>query len=180
MEQGLEQLKNALDKLKGKDFNIYFLTQDTNGNATASVAINYQYVKYLQNEGYKAHILYEKKEYKGVKDWLGEDYSNLPHANIEEGALKVGPADIVVVPEKFGHVLEQIMKMPCTKLVFSQSYDYILETLNPGFGWSNYGVTKCITTSKKTRRVYQKIISYSSNSCNRAFYPYLFPSSKKT
>ena len=88
---------------------------------------------------------------------MGEDYSDLPHANIEEGALKVGPADIVVVPEIFGHVLEQIVKMPCTKLIFSQSYDYILETLNPGFGWSNYGVTKCITTSKKQEEYIKKL-----------------------
>ena len=38
-----------------------------------------------------------------------------------------------------------------------QAYDYILETLNPGFGWTNYGVTKCITTSKAQKEYIKKL-----------------------
>ncbi len=147
MEQ-LQQLENALTKLKNKESKIYFLTQDTNGNAAASVNTNYEYVKHLNEAGYKAYILHEKSDYKGVSSWLDEEYVNLPHANIEGGELKVGPQDFVVIPEIFGHVLEQLMNMPCTKIVLSQCYDYALETLNPGFGWANYNVTKCITTTQ--------------------------------
>ena len=42
--------------------------------------------------------------------------------------------------------------MPCTKIVLSQSHDYILDSLNPGFGWSNYDVTKCITTTEEQKK----------------------------
>ena len=148
MEEQIKKLEAGLSKLKNKDAKIYFLTQDTEGRAAASVNTNYQFVKHLIKGGYNAYILYEKKEYKGVAEWLGAEYSNLPHSNIESGELKVGPADIVVIPELYGHVLEQIVQMPCQKIIFCQAYDYILETLKPGFGWPNYGVRKCITTNE--------------------------------
>lgn len=156
MEQ-LEQLENALVKLKNKESKLYFLTQDTVGNATASVNTNYQYVKHLIDAGYKAYILHEKTEYKGVSSWLDEEYSNLPHANIEGGELKVGPQDFVIIPEIFGHVLEQLKDMPCTKIMLSQCYDYILETLQPGFGWPNYNVNKCITTTQEQAEYIKKL-----------------------
>ena len=147
MEQQVKILETSLTKLKDKKGKFYFLTQDSEGRAIASVAVTYQYVKYLVEAGFDACVLYEKTEYKGVGEWLGEEYSNLPHASIETGELKVGPQDFVFIPEIYGHVLEQIKDMPCTKIVFCQAYDYILDTLNPGFGWPNYGVTKCLTTT---------------------------------
>ncbi len=156
MEQ-LEQLENALAKLKNKESKFYFLTQDTVGNAAASVNTNYQYVKHLIDAGYNAYILHEKTDYKGVSSWLDEEYTKLPHANIEGGELKVGPQDFVIIPEVFGHVLEQLMNMPCTKIMLSQCYDYILETLNPGFGWANYNVNKCITTTQEQSEYIKKL-----------------------
>ena len=60
MEQ-LEQLENALAKLKNKESKLYFLTQDTVGNAAASVNTNYQYVKHLTDAGYKAYMYSTKK-----------------------------------------------------------------------------------------------------------------------
>ena len=64
----------------------------------------------------------------------------IPISLLESGELKVGPADVVVIPELYGHVLEQIVQMPCQKIILCQAYDYILETLKPGFSWPNYGV----------------------------------------
>jgi hypothetical protein len=155
--QQLQQLENGLDKLQNKGSKFYFLTQDTEGNARASVDTNYRYVKHLIDSGYDACVLYEKAQYKGVESWLGTDYSELPHSNIESGELKVGPQDFVIIPELYGSTLEQLMKMPCTKIVLSQSYDYILDSLSPGFGWSNYGVTKCITTTEEQKKHISKL-----------------------
>jgi hypothetical protein len=148
MDEQTKTLEAALAKLKNKDGKIYFLTQDTEGRAAASVSTNYQYVKHLVDAGFNASILYEKKTAKGVGEWLGSEFTDLPHGNIESGELKVGPADIVMIPELYGHVLEQIVQMPCQKIILCQAYDYILETLKPGFSWPNYGVTRCMTTTK--------------------------------
>ena len=57
MEKQLSQLKAGLSKMENKEAKIYFLTQDTEGRAIASVNLNYQYVKYLNEDGYNASIL---------------------------------------------------------------------------------------------------------------------------
>jgi len=179
MEKQLSQLKSGLSKMENKEAKIYFLTQDTEGRAIASVNLNYQYVKYLKEAGFNAYILYEKKEYKGVGDWLPKEYSELPHANIESGELKVGPQDFVIIPELYGHVLEQIKDMPCTKMVFCQAYDYILETLQPGFSWVNYGVTKCITTTESQKEYISGLFPSVEVSVIKPSIPEYFKPSKK-
>ena len=179
MEQQVTILENSLKVLKNKESKIYFLTQDSDGQALASVAVNYQLVKHLREDGFDAYILHEKTEYKGVGKWLDKKFVDLPHANIEGGELKVGPHDFVVVPEVYGHVLEQIKDMPCTKLVFCQAYDYILETIQPGFGWANYGVTKCITTTNSQKEYIQKLFpSIDIHVLNLAIPSYFKPSDK--
>ncbi len=179
MEKQLSQLKSGLSKMENKEAKIYFLTQDTEGRAIASVNLNYQYVKYLKEAGFNAYILYEKKEYKGVGEWLSKEYSELPHANIESGELKVGPQDFVIIPELYGHVLEQIKDMPCTKMVFCQAYDYILETLQPGFSWVNYGITKCITTTESQKEYISGLFPSVEVSVIKPSIPEYFKPSKK-
>ena len=179
MEKQLQQLENGLVKLQNKGSKFYFLTQDTEGNAMASVETNYRYVKHLIDAGYDAYVLYEKAEHKGVESWLGTDYSELPHSNIESGELKVGPQDFVIVPELYGNTLEQLMNMPCTKIVLSQSHDYILDSLNPGFGWSNYGVTKCITTTEEQKKYIASIFpSIQTDVISPVISDYFVPSEK--
>ena len=69
--------------------------------------------------------------------------------------------------------------MPCTKLVFCQAYDYILETIQPGFGWANYGVTKCITTTNSQKEYIQKLFpSIDTHVLNLAIPSYFKPSDK--
>jgi hypothetical protein len=108
----------------------------------------------LKNKGFNAIILHETPDYFGVKDWLGEDYmSNLEHRPIEGSNLEISPEDLIVVPEIYGFIMDQITKLPCGKVVLSQSYDYIFETLQPGQTWSQLGFHKCITTSEKQKEI---------------------------
>ncbi len=62
--------------------------------------------------------------------------------------LQIAPEDFIIVPEIFGYVMAQLTNIKCTKIVLSQSYDQIFETLQPGQIWSQFGFTKCITTSE--------------------------------
>jgi hypothetical protein len=146
----LQKLQQAIASLEAQTFKIFILTQDTKGVQRASVSTNYRLVKVLTELGYDACILHEKKDYQGVSEWLGEGYSQLPHACIEEGNLQVGAQDLVIIPEVFGHVLEQTKDMPCARAVLCQSYDYIFETLQPGQSWQLFNVNKCITTSDES------------------------------
>ena len=158
MEEQISQLKTVIDKLETKDFNLYFFTLDTKGNPTAGIANIYEHVKVLNELGYKAAILHEKNDYKlrgdengnGVGDWLGEEYTQLPHISIEGQDLQISPADFIIIPEIFSNIMDQVKAFPCKKIVLSQSYDYLLELLPVGKRWDlDYGFTDVITTSQK-------------------------------
>lgn len=143
------KLTHALEKLTSKEAAIYFLTMDTKGQAKASVALTYDIVKELKKNNYNALIMHEKNDFHDVTTWLGDEYKDIPHVSIESKQVEVILSDLVIIPEVFGHVLEQTQEMPCEKLILAQAYDYVLETLPPGLTWRNYNVGTCITTSKK-------------------------------
>jgi hypothetical protein len=154
-----EQVNAVIEKLESKDFGIYFFTLDTKGNPVAGIANIYEHVKVLNQLGYRAYILHEKNDYKkfgdedenGLADWLGEEYANLPHMSIESGALNVGPQDFLIIPEAFSSVMQQkeVRSLPCKKVVFSQSHEYIFELLPLGRRWTDFGFNDVITTSEK-------------------------------
>jgi hypothetical protein len=120
----------------------------------------------LSELGYKAHILHEKNDYKlradengqGIAEWLGEEYANLSHISIESQTLAIGPSDFIIIPEIFSNIMDQVKVFPCKKIVFSQSYDYLLELLPIGKRWNvDYGFNDIITTSKKQAEYLQTL-----------------------
>ena len=161
LEEQIKQANGVLEKLENKDFNLYFFTLDTKGNPTAGIANIYEHVKMLNELGYKAAILHEKNDYKlkgdsegqGIAEWLGEEYAALPHVSIEGQQLNISPADFIIIPEIFSNIMDQVKGFPCKKIVFSQSYDYLLELLPIGKRWNtDFGFNDVITTSEKQGR----------------------------
>lgn len=157
-EEQINQGKSVIEKIANKDFTLYFFTLDTKGNPTAGIANIYEHVKLLNELGYKAAILHEKNDYKlkgdangqGIADWLGEEYASLPHVSIEKQDLSISPADFIIIPEIFANIMDQVKGFPCKKVVFSQSYDYLLELLPIGKRWNtDFGFNDVITTSEK-------------------------------
>jgi hypothetical protein len=154
----IKKIEKSIENLKNKTAKIYFLVQDTKGNPKASVKYIYDMALTLKNKNFNVVIIHETKEYQGVSSWLNEDYSSLPHQEIEGQNLAISPEDFVVIPELYGHVMEQLAKFPCGKIVLCQSYDYILETLAPGVSWTQYGFFKCITTSEEQKKYLSTIM----------------------
>jgi hypothetical protein len=64
----------------------------------------------------------------------------------------------MVVPEIFGFIMEQIKNLPCGKIVITQAYDHVLETLTPGTSWPQLGFFKCITTSETQKNQVEKLM----------------------
>jgi hypothetical protein len=157
-----EKVKQSIQNLRDKNSKIYFLIQDTKGNAKASVRLTYQMAKTLLDAGFNPIILHEKKEYAGVVAWLDEEYMSIPHRAIEGQNLDVAPEDFIVVPELFGYVMEQIKNLPCGKIVFTQNYNHIVETLQPGQNWAQYGFFKCLTTTTKQQEYVETVMRQSS------------------
>ena len=157
-----EKVKQSIQNLKDKKSRIYFLIQDTKGNAKASVRLIYQMAKLLLDSGFNPIILHEKKEYAGVVAWLDEEYMSIPHRAIEGQNLEIAPEDFIIVPELFGYVMDQIKNLPCGKIVFAQNYNHIVETLQPGQNWAQYGFFKCLTTTKKQQEYIETVMRQSS------------------
>jgi len=154
----IKKLESSIDNLKEKRARIYFLVQDTKGNPKASIKYIYDIALTLKNSGYNPTIIHETKEYEGVSKWLNESYMELPHQSIDGQNLSISPEDIIVLPELYGHVMEQVKNLPCGKVVICQAYDHMLETLAPGVSWSQYGFYKCITTSEKQKKYISEIM----------------------
>ena len=157
-----EKVLKSIEVLKNKQARIYFLTQDTKGNAKASVRFIYQVAKTLKDAGFNPIILHEKNDYAGVAKWLGEEYMNIPHRVIEGQNLEISPEDFLIVPEIFGFMMEQVKQLPCAKVVLAQSYAYIVETLQPGQSWSQYGFFKCLTTTNNQKEYIEKVMRQST------------------
>lgn len=158
MQQSIkEKLELSIENLEQKKVKLYFLVQDTKNNAKASVRFIYQIAKTLYDNGFNSIILHEKKEYGGV-DWIGEDYSMIPHNAIEGENLQIAPEDFIIIPEIYGYVMEQIKHLPCAKVVITQQYAHMLETLNPGQSWSQFGFLKCITTNHKQKEYIERVM----------------------
>ena len=168
MEERISKIEQSIENLKNKNARVYFFVQDTKGNARASVRYNYQMAYQLKQSGYNSIILHEKPDYYGVSSWLPAEYSELPHRAVEGQNLEISPEDFIIVPEIFGYIMSQISNLPCGKIVLSQAYDHVFETLNPGQSWPMLGFNKCITTSEKQKE-------YLSNTMRGVSYDILEP-----
>lgn len=158
-QEQISKIERSIQNMKDKTSRIYFLVQDTKGNARASVRYIYQIALTLKKNGYNSIILHEKEDYFGVSDWLSEEYmTELPHKAIDGQNLEISPEDLIIVPEIYGFVMDQITKLPCGKVVLSQAYDHIFETLQPGQTWSQLGFLKCITTTEKQKEYIESVM----------------------
>jgi len=158
-EDTILKVEQSVKNLSEKKSRIYFLCQDTKGNAKAGVKMIYEMAMSLRKNGFNSIIMHEKNDYEGVSSWLGEEYMEIPHSSIENQDLKVSPEDFIIIPEVYGHVMEQVSQLSCGKIVLCQAYDHMLETLQPGNSWSTYNFVKCITTSEKQKDYINDIMS---------------------
>lgn len=151
-KENIEKLENSLQKLISNEHVIYFLTYDTKNNPRASVKYIYDVALTLKNNGYNVKILVEDKTYQGVQSWLGNDYDSLDVLTIKDDKVEIKIEDIVVVPEYYSNILENLSNIKCTKVMLVQQKEYIYETLPIGSRWINFGFDKIITTTESTKK----------------------------
>jgi len=158
----IEKIEKSIENLKNKTARIYFLVQDTKGNPKGSIAYTYEMANVLYKNNYNVIMIHETTEYTGVSEWLGEEYMQIPHESIEGRNLSISPEDFIVIPELYGHVMDQLKNFPCGKVVLCQAYDQMLETLAPGATWSQYGFAKVLTTSETQKKYIKEIMRNAS------------------
>lgn len=153
-----EKVELSIKNLKEKSSRLYFFVQDSKGNAKASIRYIYQMAMALKVNGFNPIMLHEKNDYFGVGKWLGQEYTEIPHKSIEGQNLEISPEDFLIIPEIFGYIMDQVKNLPCAKIVLTQSYSYMLETLQPGQTWPQFGFYKCITTTNRQKEYIEKVM----------------------
>ena len=127
-----EKLTEVISKLNKKDFTINFFIIDTKGVANGNTRFIYETAKDLIDNGYKCHMLYQQEkevaeviengkrinkeievQFIGVREWMGDDYANIPHGSIGSENIKVSTSDFLIIPEIFANVMNQTKKLPC-------------------------------------------------------------------
>ena len=155
----IDKVKLSISNLREKKSKLYFLIHDTKGNAKSSIKYIYDLAFTLKRSGFNSIILHEKPDYTGVGSWLGEEYmTEIPHQVIDGQNVEIAPEDFLIVPEIFGFMMDQVKNLPCGKIVLTQSYAYMLETLQPGQTWNQYGFFKTITTSEVQKDYINKVM----------------------
>jgi glycosyltransferase involved in cell wall biosynthesis len=76
--------------------------------------------------------------------------------------------------------MEQVKNLPCGKIVLTQNYNHIVETLQPGQSWAQYGFLKCLTTTTKQQEYIETVMRQSSFDIIKPlitdnFYPKILP-----
>lgn len=180
MDNNLDKVKVSIQNLEEKKCRIYFLTQDVKNNPKGSVKYIYQMAMTLKKNGYNPIILHEKNDYTGVSEWMGEEYmTELPHKSIENQNLEISPEDFIIIPEIYAFVMDQLKNLPCGKIVLAQTAAYMLETLQPGQTWQQFGFFKCITTSERQKEYMSSIMKNISYDIVEPFVPTVFRKDEK-
>lgn len=161
-QETVKNIEQSIDKIKDKEHKVVFMVPDTKGNGRACVAVIYRQAMALKQAGYNVAILLEKKDTIKPSVWLGDEYDTLTHYSIEENTMVMGGHDFIVVPEIYGSVFEQIEKLPMEKILFVQSYDYLLEPYAPGTSFMDKGVQNCLTTSETLANMVNDTFKYTN------------------
>lgn len=156
----IERVDNEINKLKNKDFNIFIFTLDSKGTPSGALSYIYEMALTLKEKGYNVKMLHQEKDFVGVKDWLGEEYSNIEHVNIEDDKLSVSASDFLLIPEVFATVMNQTKKLPCKRIAILQNYNFMTEFIPLGSQWANFGIQDVIVSNKNQEDLITTVFPY--------------------
>ena len=156
-EEKIKLVEQNIEKIEKKDFFLYFFVLDTKGNPTSALEYIYRTAMVLHKQGYNVKLIHNEKDFVGVGDWLGEEYANLPHANIETENVEISASDFLFIPEIFANVMMQTKKLPCKRVIIVQNANNITEFMPVSQSLENLGISDAIVTTKAQEK---KLKSY--------------------
>ena len=161
--KALEKVKEEISKIDKKESNVFFFVLDTKGVASGSLEYIYKLAMLAKNDGYKVGLLYQLEkndEFVGVREWLGDEYADMPHYNVSKDEVEITPSDVVFIPEIFSTVMNQTKKLPCKRIAILQNYDYLLEQMPFAAQWGDFGILDCLTNTEYNAELIKDIFPY--------------------
>lgn len=140
-------VETNIERLEKNDFSFLFYVLDTKGNPSSALEYIYKTAMALHKKGYNVKMIHNEKEFYGVSGWLGEEYANLPHANIEKENVEITASDFLIIPEIFANVMMQTKKLPCKRVILVQNALNITEFMPVSQTLENLGITDAVVTT---------------------------------
>lgn len=180
----IDRIDKAIADLKNNNFTIYFFIADCKNVPNSSMEYIYEMAKSLKDNKYNVTMLYQldneysdeeldelnrkekyidtNKTFIGVREWLGDEYADIPHMNISKGNWSVSPSDYLFIPEAFSSLMYQTYKLnaPCKRYVILQNYNYVTDFIPLGVEWKNYGICDVLASTDKLANTIQSVFPY--------------------
>lgn len=155
------RIKAEIEKIDKKENTLYFFVLDTKGNPNENLEYIYKLALSIKNKGYNVTMLYQDdEEFVGVREWLGDDYADLPHENTMGEETVVSPSDILFIPEIFASVMTQTKNLPCKRVAILQNYDFITEQIPLSVQWGDLNIMDAIVNTEDNKRLLGNIFPY--------------------
>jgi len=178
-----EKIDDAIGKLNKKDFTINFFVVDTKGVPNGNTRYIYEMAKELIDNDYNCFMLYQQEKetiqekqnikgkdvivdkevevpFIGVRDWMGDEFADIPHGSIGSETIKVSTSDFLIIPELFANVMNQTKKLPCKRIILCQNLNFITEFMSLGTSWANFGLLDVITTTETQAEEIKDLFPY--------------------
>lgn len=161
-----EKVSQIIDTIKTKKNKFLICIPDVS-IPNSSVYELYFHATVLKEMGYEVKLLVEKDDYI-IPNWIDFELTEHNLISMSNPKIKVGPEDVMIIPEVFSNIMEQTKNFPCLRIGLLQSFDYMLNALIPGSDWGSLGINNVITGSDMLKeyfmeyynRTYYSIKSY--------------------
>ena len=156
----IENIEKEISRIDKKENKLYFFVIDTKGVPSGSLEYIYNLALIAKEEGYDVAMLHTEEEFEGVESWLGKEYAELPHYNVNKGEVGTSPSDVLFIPEIYSQVMNQTKNLPCKRVVILQNYDFVVEQMPYAAQWGDFGIMEGITNSDYQAAEIKEVFPY--------------------
>lgn len=149
---GISVLFSHAQTLKQAGYNVKVVYEPQQNNKASIEATNKARLKGAK----QPVIIFDKFN----PSWLGDLREGIEFRCLAEGeltysdgtsekieSLMMNPEDVMIIPEGFPNVMENTATLPCKRIVFAQSWYYILSGMKVGQKWQHFGIKDVISIS---------------------------------
>ena len=156
----IENIQKEISRISKKEIKLYFFVIDSKGVPSGSLEYIYNLALIAKEEGYDVAMLHTEEEFEGVESWLGKEYAELPHYNVNKGEVGTSPSDVLFIPEIYSQVMNQTKSLPCKRVVILQNYDFVVEQMPYAAQWGDFGIMEGITNSDYQAAEIKEVFPY--------------------
>lgn len=161
-ERLLSRIDEEIAKISENRENFFFQVSDSKGNPTEYLEYEYEIALAMQKLGYSVTMLYiePEEEFVGVREWMGDEYADIPHKTTSNNDVQVSAADVLFIPETYTDVMKETQKLPCRRIALVMNFANIYQAVPLGETWADYGIHEAVVPNKETEGLLKSIFPF--------------------